>query len=153
RMQQGLALLALVQQHPAAEHETRTLVQRQVQQYQAVISPAQMHAARQGQPDELTTAIAMAQAELIAELPPPMQVSHLPAPPSPTTHTMVEPLTDRELEVLHLLAQGLTNRQMAEALSVVLGTVKAHNNRIYGKLGVSNRVQAVARARELGLIS
>ncbi|MDQ4076341.1 MAG: tetratricopeptide repeat protein, partial [Chloroflexota bacterium] len=127
RMQQGFPLLTFVQQHPATEHETRMLVQRQVQHCQAAISPAQTHAARQGQPDDLTTAIAMAQAELSAELSQPAHVSYLPAPPSPGTQTMIEPLTDRELEVLHLLAQGMTNRQTAEALSVVLGTVKAHN--------------------------
>jgi ATP/maltotriose-dependent transcriptional regulator MalT len=65
---------------------------------------------------------------------------------------LAEPLTEREIEVLGLLAQGLTNQQIADALTVVLGTVKAHNHHIFGKLGVSNRVQALARARELKLI-
>jgi ATP/maltotriose-dependent transcriptional regulator MalT len=65
---------------------------------------------------------------------------------------LVEPLSEREMEVLHLLAQGLTNQQIADALTVVLGTVKAHNHHIFGKLGVSNRVQALARARTLALL-
>jgi DNA-binding CsgD family transcriptional regulator/tetratricopeptide (TPR) repeat protein len=65
---------------------------------------------------------------------------------------LAEPLSEREIEVLGLLAQGLTNQQIADALTVVLGTVKAHNHHIFGKLGVSNRVQALARARELKLI-
>ena len=63
----------------------------------------------------------------------------------------MEPLTDREQDVLRLLAQGQTNRQIADTLSVVVGTVKSHNNRIFGKLGVNNRTQAIVRAREAGL--
>jgi LuxR family maltose regulon positive regulatory protein len=65
---------------------------------------------------------------------------------------LVEPLSDRELEVLRLLAAGKKNQEIADALFVVLGTVKAHINSIYRKLEVSTRVQAVTRARELGLL-
>ena len=65
---------------------------------------------------------------------------------------LVEPLSDRELEVLRLVAAGLKNQEIADRLVVVLGTVKAHINSIYGKLGVSSRVQAVSRARELNLL-
>jgi DNA-binding CsgD family transcriptional regulator len=65
---------------------------------------------------------------------------------------LAEPLSEREIEVLGLLAQGLSNQQIADALMIVLGTVKAHNHHIFGKLGVSNRVQALARAQELKLI-
>ena len=75
-----------------------------------------------------------------------------PTLPSPYPSALIEPLTERELEVLRLIAEGLTNRQIAERLSVVVGTVKAHNNSIYGKLGARNRVQALARGRELGLL-
>lgn len=65
---------------------------------------------------------------------------------------LVETLSERELEILRLLAQGYTNQQIADALTVVVGTVKTHIHHIFGKLGVSNRVQAVARARELNLL-
>lgn len=65
---------------------------------------------------------------------------------------LVEPLTDRELEVLRLLGAGLSNRQIAEQLVVSLGTAKSHIHHIFGKLEVSSRAQASARARELGLI-
>ena len=65
---------------------------------------------------------------------------------------LVEPLSERELEILRLLAQGYTNQQIADALTVVVGTVKVHNHHIFGKLGVSNRVQALMRARQLNLI-
>jgi LuxR family maltose regulon positive regulatory protein len=63
-----------------------------------------------------------------------------------------EPLTERELEVLRLLAAGLTNRQIAERLVISPETVKKHSGNIYGKLGAGNRTEAVARARELDLL-
>jgi LuxR family maltose regulon positive regulatory protein len=65
---------------------------------------------------------------------------------------LVEPLTPRELEVLHLIALGKTNRQIAEQLIVAPGTVKAHTSSIYGKLNVANRTEAVARARQLSIL-
>lgn len=61
-------------------------------------------------------------------------------------------LSPRELELLELLAQGLTNRQIGETMVVSLNTVKAHTRRLYGKLDVNSRTQAVARARELRLL-
>ncbi|MCB0180259.1 MAG: response regulator transcription factor, partial [Anaerolineae bacterium] len=70
----------------------------------------------------------------------------------PPDQPLVEPLSERELEVLQLLAEGLTNQQIAEKLFVVIGTIKKHTSNIYGKLGVSNRTQAIARARELNLL-
>ena len=63
-----------------------------------------------------------------------------------------DPLTEREVEVLHLVASGLTNRQIATELILSRGTVKYYTSQIYSKLGVSNRTQAVAQARELGLL-
>ena len=65
---------------------------------------------------------------------------------------MVEPMTGRELEVLRLLAAGTPNRAIAEQLVVTLDTVKSHVTHIFDKLGVTNRTQAVSRARELGLL-
>jgi LuxR family maltose regulon positive regulatory protein len=71
---------------------------------------------------------------------------------SPAAQALVEPLTQRELEVLGLLVTGLSNREIAEELVVAVSTVKSHVNHIYGKLGVKSRTQAVARARELDLV-
>ena len=65
---------------------------------------------------------------------------------------LVEPLSERELEVLHLIAQGLTNREISERLYLALDTVKGHNRRIFGKLGVKEQIEAVEKARELGLL-
>ena len=65
---------------------------------------------------------------------------------------LVEPLSERELEVLELIAEGLTNPEIASRLFLSLHTIKAHTHNIYGKLGVHNRTQAVTRARALGVL-
>jgi LuxR family maltose regulon positive regulatory protein len=71
---------------------------------------------------------------------------------SPETAGLVEPLTEREVEVLRLVADGLSNQEIAGRLVITVGTVKAHTSNLYGKLTVSTRTQAVARARALGLL-
>jgi LuxR family maltose regulon positive regulatory protein len=65
---------------------------------------------------------------------------------------LVEPLSDRELEVLRLIAVGLSNREVAETLVITLSTAKNHVRSIYSKLDVHSRTQAIARAKELGLL-
>jgi LuxR family transcriptional regulator, maltose regulon positive regulatory protein len=65
---------------------------------------------------------------------------------------LIEPLSDRELEVLRLICQGKSNREIAEELFLALDTVKRHANNLYGKLGVGRRTQAVNEARRLGLV-
>jgi LuxR family maltose regulon positive regulatory protein len=78
--------------------------------------------------------------------------SHPPAPPRPAAQRLVEPLSERELEVLPLLADGLTYQEIAQALFISVNTVKTHLKNVYGKLGVHDRQEAVARARELDLL-
>ncbi|MBA3389897.1 MAG: tetratricopeptide repeat protein, partial [Rubrobacter sp.] len=70
----------------------------------------------------------------------------------PPAQSLVEPLSQRELEVLRLITQGLSNRQISERLFLALSTVKGHNRIIFSKLMVGSRTEAVARARELGLL-
>jgi len=65
---------------------------------------------------------------------------------------MIEQLTSRELEVLEMLAAGRSNQAIASRLVVTLDTVKKHVSHLLGKLGAANRTEAVARARQLGLI-
>lgn len=65
---------------------------------------------------------------------------------------LVEPLSDREMEVLRLVAAGRSNREIGEELCLAIGTVKKHVYNIYGKLNAKRRTEAVTRARELGLI-
>ena len=67
-------------------------------------------------------------------------------------HNLTDPLTDRELEILSLLSDGLSNRKIANRLHLAHQTVKGYNSAIYSKLGVSNRDEAVERATELGLL-
>jgi LuxR family transcriptional regulator, maltose regulon positive regulatory protein len=66
--------------------------------------------------------------------------------------SLVEPLSQRELDVLKLIARGLSNREISARLYLALDTVKGHNRRIFEKLQVQRRTEAVARARELGLL-
>jgi LuxR family maltose regulon positive regulatory protein len=74
--------------------------------------------------------------------------------PAQSTNPLVllEPLTERELEVLRLLVEGLSNAAMAQELIITVGTVKRHVNSIYGKLGVQSRSQAIARAHTMHLL-
>lgn len=65
---------------------------------------------------------------------------------------LIEPLSDREREVLGLIAEGLTNGEIAKRLYIALSTVKGHTTNIFGKLSVKNRTEAVTRARRLGLL-
>ena len=65
---------------------------------------------------------------------------------------LIEPLTERELEVLRLLAAGRSNQRIAHELVVALDTVKKHVTHILGKLGAANRTEAAVRARQVGLI-
>jgi LuxR family transcriptional regulator, maltose regulon positive regulatory protein len=73
-------------------------------------------------------------------------------PSAPPAHSLTEPLSQRELEVLQLIAQGLSNREISERLFLALDTVKGHNRRIYGKLLVQRRTEAVAKARALNIL-
>jgi LuxR family transcriptional regulator, maltose regulon positive regulatory protein len=67
--------------------------------------------------------------------------------------SLIEPLTEREIEVLKLIAEGCSNPEIAEKLVLSVGTVKTHVKHIYGKLGVDDRVKAASMARELGLMN
>jgi len=90
-------------------------------------------------------------------LPREKQITSAISQPLRTPHSalrpLVEPLSERELEILHLVANGCSNSEIAGKLIVTVGTVKKHLNNIYGKLGVASRTQAIARGRELGLLT
>ena len=73
-------------------------------------------------------------------------------PPSPRTGSLLEPLTEREREMLRLLLAGASNREIARRLVVSVNTVKRHVYNLCGKLGVQSRTQAIARARTLNLL-
>jgi LuxR family transcriptional regulator, maltose regulon positive regulatory protein len=112
-------------------------------------------------------AVAAAKGQAVAATPPPelylerllgaFEKAGLPVLPRPrpggaAVAGLVVPLSGRELQVLGLLAAGSSNQAIAQELVVTLATVKSHVSRIFGKLGVANRTQAVIRARQLGLL-
>jgi ATP/maltotriose-dependent transcriptional regulator MalT len=149
RQTQAVELLTLALHHSAGEYETREQVR------QALDQTGGQKETTNTEPLEMTVAELMPIVDsLQAELNSPENLS----PPATQPQSrqiqqgLVDPLSDRELEILNLLAQGLTNKAIAEKLIVVVGTVKSHNHNIFSKLGVHNRVQAIARARELGLL-
>jgi LuxR family maltose regulon positive regulatory protein len=65
---------------------------------------------------------------------------------------LIDPLSERELEVLALVADGMTNQEIGDKLYLSLNTVKVHTRNIYSKLGVNSRTQAVAQARIYGIL-
>lgn len=79
-------------------------------------------------------------------------LQQLPSAPARAAESLIEPLNPREREVLQLVAVGQSNRTIAEALYIAEGTVKKHLYNIYSKLGVTSRTQALARARDIGLL-
>lgn len=147
----GFELLALVQRHPHSDHETTARADRLLARWQEKVGNApfgdgKAHKAPfQGKELDLETAVGQLQTALAEPIPARTPAQTLEQP-------LVEPLTDRELQVLDLMAQGYTNREIAEELVIALGTVKWYASQIYGKLDVSNRTEAANRAREIGLL-
>jgi LuxR family maltose regulon positive regulatory protein len=81
--------------------------------------------------------------------------ARLPVPTSPShsiIQTLVDPLTNREFDVLKLLEQRLSNKEIATKLFISTGTIKKHLDNIYGKLNVSNRRQAVEKVKNIGIL-
>jgi LuxR family maltose regulon positive regulatory protein len=76
-------------------------------------------------------------------------------PPRPdnSEFAWIEPLSDREIEVIQLIAAGLSNKEISSRLYLSPNTIKTHTRNIYSKLGVISRIQAVARARDLEILS
>lgn len=103
--------------------------------------------------EELITAVLAVHEGLLAASPALMQPLLGPAPRVGETDEEVEELTERELDVLQLLAEGLQNKQIALQLGISEHTVKFHGSAIYAKLNVTNRTEAVRRGSRLGLIA
>jgi LuxR family maltose regulon positive regulatory protein len=82
----------------------------------------------------------------------PRTLPNAPARTGPPPDALVEPLSERELEILGLIAQGASNQQIADRLVITVGTAKWHVHNILQKLDATSRSQAIARARELGLL-
>ena len=100
-------------------------------------------AAQGGMPDYINKLLAVSEVE---------EQKSQDKPSVPFAQPLIEPLSQRELEVLRLVAEGFSNDEIGKRLFLALDTVKGHTRRIYDKLQVRRRTEAVARARELGLL-
>jgi ATP/maltotriose-dependent transcriptional regulator MalT len=165
--ERGVALLVLALHHPASEQDAKRRAAQILTQQRATLPQSELALmVAQAQATDLVALTSRLRIELASSL----AAADLAAPDNGETDrhveqidklqlqqqaaaALVEPLTRRELEILHLLAAGLSNEQIANQLIVAIGTVKAHTAQIYGKLGVNSRTQAVTTARKLGLIT
>lgn len=156
----GLELLALTRHHPASDQETKAWAQQRLSLYEADLRPDLFtRAILRGRNGDLEATVAALQDELAASQRPmaPEERAGALAPPTgrrslQPDQPLIDPLTPRELEVLRLIAAGLSNPEIAEELIIAVGTVKAFTHSIYSKLGTNNRVRAASRARELNLL-
>jgi ATP/maltotriose-dependent transcriptional regulator MalT len=142
--------LAIAQAHPAGDRETRARAAKLLATVAGALPPDIYAAAidrHQGR-DPAEQA-----AQLIPILTRQPATDEPATPDQPAPSALVEPLTARELDVLRLIAAGRSNREIADELFLAVNTVRSYSQQLYGKLAVSSRTQAVARARELGLIS
>ncbi len=108
--------------------------------------------ARASYASTVLAAFACEQRQIVQQEVIPLVSKALPRPSSQAAQQLLEPLTLRELEVLHLLAQGASNQEIARQLVVSLATAKKHVASILSKLGAENRTQAIAHARSLSLL-
>lgn len=90
--------------------------------------------------------------QLLAGFPQQDEATHNQGHSHAQSQNLIEPLSERELEILHLVNAGLSNREIADKIIVTVGTVKKHLNNIFGKLGVNSRTQALMQARALHLL-
>jgi len=103
---------------------------------------------------KLTAAVDNASLSLLTYIEKLLATFSQPAPADkPKYETILEPLSERELDILRLIATGRTNKEIAELLMIAVSTVKSHINSLYSKLGTQRRTQAIAIARDLGLLS
>jgi predicted ATPase/DNA-binding NarL/FixJ family response regulator len=142
---EDLPIIRLVARHPAADREATQRVHTLL-----LSSPARSEAPRlvAGQDEEIAAVVAGVLQRLSVLEPADAPSVQRDAP----AQALVEPLSEREREILGHIATGRSNQEIAERLIFSVGTIKWYTTQIYGKLGVKSRTQAIARARELGLL-
>jgi ATP/maltotriose-dependent transcriptional regulator MalT len=139
----GIELLTLAVQHPASDQDTKERAQRLLNQY-----PVPAEVAQRASTNEDINAVTTALLDelLVAEGQP------LTSQTPQAGATLVEPLSEREQEILALIADGLSNREIAHQLFLTVATVNWYLMHIYSKLRVQNRTLAILRARQLNLL-
>jgi DNA-binding CsgD family transcriptional regulator len=156
-------LLAPILRDPASDRETCDHARLLLSRCAAVLAPEQYAAVTHGtQAIDLPKVFGSLQlASRGAAMPPTadagiasLSVPSRRLPPiAQSAQPPIEPLTERELTVLHLMAEGQSNQQIAAHLIIAPGTAKWYVSQIFGKLGVHSRTQAIVRARELGYLA
>jgi len=139
----SIELLALALQHPASDQDTKERAQRLLNQYQVTAEAAQQVSTNL---DFNAVTTALLDELLVAEGQP------LTSQTPQADETLIEPLSERELEVLRLIADGRSNREIAEQLFLSVATVKWYLTHIYSKLGVQDHTLTIMRARQLNLL-
>jgi len=140
-------LNALVLHHPAAWPDAKTLTSERLEKLRSDLTPDEYEAAvEHGKTLDLDETVNA----LLAQLSRPLSTSqsHVAVVPQ----LLADSLTEREVEVLRYIAEGLSNYEIATRLFVGVSTIKTHINHLYSKLDVKSRTQAIARARELNLL-
>jgi predicted ATPase/DNA-binding CsgD family transcriptional regulator len=147
--------LALALEHPGSDHDTRIRAERLLADVKEALSRQAGDATteRVHSTDPAVLAAKLIPLLLTSSSVPQLEQAMPESPSSTVTGPFAEPLTERELSVLRLIAVGLSNRQIADELFLSVNTVRSYSQQIYGKLGVGSRTQAVARARELGILA
>ena len=138
----GIELLALALQHPASDQDTKDRAQRLLKLHQVPIETSQQKFTNEDF-DAVITALLDELLNLDTQL-----TSQTPQ----AGEMLIEPLSERELEILTLIADGRSNREIAEQLFLSVATVKWYLTHIYSKLGVQSRTLAIVRARQLNLV-
>ncbi|MFW6063586.1 MAG: tetratricopeptide repeat protein [Chloroflexota bacterium] len=155
RDEQGQEVLRLVHGHPAGDRATNKRAQSILERHD--LAPGEDRPARgqnAAESEDATRLDALVQQLLLdLAIPAPNRSTPGPQRSAPAKdQPLPDPLTERQLQVLALIAEGHTNKRIAEELVLAVGTIKWHTNQIYRKLDVGSRTQAIARARELKLI-
>jgi predicted ATPase/DNA-binding CsgD family transcriptional regulator len=161
----AVEILVSLLRNPASERGVGDHAQRLLVVAEEQLAPGEFAAAAgRGQSIEMDSAVARVRAALAApgratakaapqtRLYSPLAQRPPAAGASAASEALIEPLTERDREVLALVAAGLSNQEIADRLVLALGTVKWYVREVCGKLGVRTRTQAIARAREIGLL-
>lgn len=155
-MQQGIELLTFVLHHPACDQETRQRASQTREQFHATVESAALAAAeQQGRSLDLDAAVQLAQQALNRVDNKATRVAEAEAAPSALDgpeQPALDALTERECEILRLIAEGCSNHEIAHRLVLSVSTIKWYTSQIYSKLGVRSRTQALAQAHARGLL-
>jgi len=151
----AVEILSFVQQHPSIDHQAKVTTDKLLATWQSDIDGHIFEEAVEvGRSYELSSLVEALLTRLSSheDISQAITAANLAPGAEEANQALIEPLTAREIEVLQLISEGLTNQQIAEKLVIAVGSVKWYTSQIYGKLEANSRTHAVAKARELHLL-